>query len=185
MNQPAFDVPVVLRFGESEISQRRLQLLRAIDTCQSISGAAKMVGMTYKAAWDAVDAVNNLAGLPIITVTHGGKGGGGAVLTEEGKRILTGIERLELLKKAFFSEIGSEELLFTDHLLRRLQMKTSARNALTGTVAEIKKGAVNSEVILKLPGGDCIYAIITNESVAELGLTAGKEAFALINPDYA
>jgi molybdate transport system regulatory protein len=59
-------------------------------------------------------------------------------------------------------------------------MKISARNCLAGTVASIQKGAVNSEVILNLKGGASIAAIITNASVDSLGLSAGKEAFAII-----
>ena len=59
-------------------------------------------------------------------------------------------------------------------------MKVSTRNQLKGTVSSIKKGAVNSEVILDLPGSAQITAIITNGAVANLGLTEGEEALALI-----
>lgn len=59
-------------------------------------------------------------------------------------------------------------------------MKISARNCLAGTVASVKKGAVNSEVILTLKGGASIAAVITNSSVDSLGLNEGKEAFAII-----
>jgi molybdopterin-binding protein len=59
-------------------------------------------------------------------------------------------------------------------------MKLSARNVLRGTVLEVIKGAVNSEVTLELPGGVQIVSIITNSSVESLGLAAGKEAFAVI-----
>lgn len=59
-------------------------------------------------------------------------------------------------------------------------MKISARNCLAGTVASVKKGAVNSEVILTLKGGSSIAAVITNSSAESLGLKEGKEAFAII-----
>jgi len=59
-------------------------------------------------------------------------------------------------------------------------MKLSARNVLTGTVASIKKGAVNTEVVLNLKGGPTIAAIITNSSADNLALKAGTEACAII-----
>ena len=59
-------------------------------------------------------------------------------------------------------------------------MRISARNALKGKIKQIKQGAVNSEVILELPGGQEIVSIITKESAKNLGLRKGKEAFAII-----
>jgi molybdopterin-binding protein len=59
-------------------------------------------------------------------------------------------------------------------------MKLSARNVIKGEVVSVVKGAVNSEVILKLPGGTQIVSIITNSSVESLGLEKGKEAYAVI-----
>ena len=59
-------------------------------------------------------------------------------------------------------------------------MKLSARNIFTGTVASIKKGAVNAEVSLSLTGGALIVATITNGSVETLGLSVGKEAAAIV-----
>lgn len=59
-------------------------------------------------------------------------------------------------------------------------MKLSARNIFTGTVASIKKGAVNVEVCLNLQGGAVIVAIITNGSADALGLSVGKEASAIV-----
>jgi molybdopterin-binding protein len=59
-------------------------------------------------------------------------------------------------------------------------MKLSARNVLKGKVIQIKVGAVNSEVILELPGGAQVVSIITRESVENLGLAPGKQAYAVI-----
>src|SRR3546814_9280885 len=60
----------------------RIDLLTQIDATGSISAAARAVGMSYKGAWDAIDAMNNLAGEPLVLRATGGKGGGGARLTE-------------------------------------------------------------------------------------------------------
>jgi len=59
-------------------------------------------------------------------------------------------------------------------------MKISARNMLKGKIIKIITGAVNSEVILELPGGAQIVSVITNESVASLQLKEGKPAYAVI-----
>jgi molybdate transport system regulatory protein len=57
-------------------------------------------------------------------------------------------------------------------------IRLSARNQLSGTVQEVTEGAVNSEVVLKLGSGAVITAIITNDSVKNLGLAPGKNATA-------
>ena len=59
-------------------------------------------------------------------------------------------------------------------------MKLSARNVLKGKVKQLKPGAVNTEVIVDLPGGVEIVSIITKESADRLGLAAGKEVYAVI-----
>ena len=59
-------------------------------------------------------------------------------------------------------------------------MKISARNTLKGRVKRIEPGAVNSEVTIALSGGEEIVSIITNKSVTDLGLTKGKDAYAVI-----
>jgi len=59
-------------------------------------------------------------------------------------------------------------------------MKISARNLLKGKVKEVKTGAVNNEVIVELIGGAEIVSIITRESAEKLGLTKGKEVYAII-----
>lgn len=63
-------------------------------------------------------------------------------------------------------------------------MKTSARNTLKGTIKQITPGAVNTEVVIALPGGSEIVSIITKSSAERLGLEVGKEAFALIKASH-
>jgi molybdate transport system regulatory protein len=61
-----------------------------------------------------------------------------------------------------------------------MTIQISARNQLTGTVSAVTGGSVNSEVILTLPSGDKIVAMVTNTSVTNLGLSVGKPATALV-----
>lgn len=60
----------------------------------------------------------------------------------------------------------------------------SARNQLAGTVSAVVRGAVNSEVSITLPGGSLVQAVITNESVSDLGLQPGVAATALIKSSH-
>jgi molybdopterin-binding protein len=59
-------------------------------------------------------------------------------------------------------------------------MRLSARNILKGKIVRVIHGSVNSEVTIELPGGTQVVSIITNTSVDTLGLTEGKEAYAII-----
>ncbi len=59
-------------------------------------------------------------------------------------------------------------------------MRISARNILKGKVKQVKAGAVNTEVVIELPGGAEIVSIITKESADNLGLASGKQVYAII-----
>lgn len=63
-------------------------------------------------------------------------------------------------------------------------VRFSARNQLTGKVSVLQKGAVNTEVGIRLSGGTTVYAVVTNEAVLELGLREGCEASALIKASH-
>jgi len=63
-------------------------------------------------------------------------------------------------------------------------VKFSARNQLAGMVDSVQKGAVNSDVGIKLAGGTLVHAVITNEAVMELGLKPGVPACALIKASH-
>jgi molybdate transport system regulatory protein len=55
----------------------------------------------------------------------------------------------------------------------------SARNRLAGTIAAIEPGAVNAEVVIGLPGGGLVAAIITKASANALKLDVGQRASAI------
>jgi len=63
-------------------------------------------------------------------------------------------------------------------------VRFSARNQLAGTVDSLHKGAVNSDVAIRLTGGSLVHAVITNEAVLELGLKPGVPACALIKASH-
>ncbi|HEY1998570.1 TOBE domain-containing protein [Paraburkholderia sp.] len=164
----------------------RIALLAAIGATGSITGAAKAVGMSYKAAWDAIDTMNNLAGEPLVVRATGGKGGGGTSLTPRAERLIDTFRAVEREHRHFLERAGAaiEGFAHDWELIGRMGMKTSARNQLYGKVASIKRGAVNDEVSLALPGGQTIVSVLTHESTETLGLTEGAAAVALIKASW-
>ncbi|MFS8976510.1 TOBE domain-containing protein [Cupriavidus necator] len=160
----------------------RIALLAAIGEQGSITAAARAVGISYKAAWDAIDAMNNSAGEPLVVRAAGGKGGGGTRLTARGEQLIRTYRALEDEHRRFLAQLSrlGEGAAEDIHLMRRMMIKTSARNKLFGRVASVRGGAVNDEVVLELPGGQQVVATITHESVETLELAEGVEAFALI-----
>ncbi|HEY3598193.1 MAG TPA: TOBE domain-containing protein [Paraburkholderia sp.] len=164
----------------------RIALLAAIHETGSITGAAKAVGMSYKAAWDAIDTMNNLAGEPLVERSTGGKGGGGTTLTPRALSLIDTFRAVEREHRKFLERAGAAIEGFAGdwQLIGRIGMKTSARNQLYGKVATIKRGSVNDEVSLALPGGQTIVAVLTHESTATLALTEGAAAFALIKASW-
>lgn len=168
--------------GESLGGKGRIGLLRAIAEHGSITQAAKAYGMSYKAAWDAVDTMNNLAGAPLVERSTGGRGGGSTRLTPRGRQLVERYAQIEAVHARFVQLLSDESIDVANdfNLLRTINMKTSARNQFLGTVTACKGGAVNDEVELTLPGGARIVAIVTHESAASLGLKPGATAFALV-----
>jgi molybdate transport system regulatory protein len=164
--------------GEHLGGPGRIALLAKIAECGSITQAAKAIKMSYKAAWDAIDAMNNLAGEPLVERLAGGRGGGGTRLTARGEQLVASFRLIEREHRDFVKRLGG---VADDYLLvRKMSMRTSARNQFSGTVTQIKRGAVNDEVSLEVAGGHAIVAIVTHESVDNLGLQVGSEAFALV-----
>jgi len=160
----------------------RVALLARIAECGSITQAAKKIKMSYKAAWDAIDTMNTLAGEPLVERLAGGKGGGGTRLTRRGEQLVSNFKLIEREHRRFVDELSLQSRRIADDLLliRRMSMRTSARNQFYGKVVHIAPGTVNDEIELEMPGGHRIVAIITRESTGKLGLQVGTEAFALI-----
>lgn len=76
------------------IGKGRVQLLKAIDKTGSLSKAAKSLKMSYKKAWDLLDAVNKSGKSPVTINSIGGKGGGGTILTAYGKTIINAFDQI-------------------------------------------------------------------------------------------
>jgi molybdenum ABC transporter molybdate-binding protein len=83
------------RAGEAVLGPGRLELLEAIDSCRSISAAARKLGMSYRRAWLLVDGINRAAGEELVRRQTGGREGGGAVLTAHGQAAIAAYRALQ------------------------------------------------------------------------------------------
>ena len=88
------------------LGKGRIELLEQIGETGSISKAAKAMKMSYKAAWDAVDAMNNLAEEPLVERSTGGKGGGGTHLTPYARELITTYRVLEEEHERFLHNLS-------------------------------------------------------------------------------
>ncbi|QKG67368.1 TOBE domain-containing protein [Pseudomonas sp. B14-6] len=160
---------------------QRIALLQHIAEQGSITRAAKSAGLSYKAAWDAIDELNNLAQKPLVERSVGGKGGGGAKLSSEGQRVLRLYQKLQALQAQVLE--AAEDASDLD-LLGRLMLRTSARNQLHGKVVAIDNQGHNDRVRLELAEGLTLDAQITHDSTLRLELETGTEVVALIKAGW-
>ncbi len=163
------------------LTDKRIDILRQIGACGSISQAARAVGVSYKAAWQAVDTLTNLAGTPLVARAVGGSGGGGAQLTEAGHQLLAAADAMAQARGAVLSRWQA-----TPHAgpaLARLAVRTSMRNQLPCVVDRL---AVQGQIVcvhLRLEGEGAgavsLASRITRESAELLGLQPGLAVLAL------
>lgn len=176
-------------------TDKRLDILRLIGACGSISQAAREAGVSYKAAWQAIDTLSNLAGTPLVERAVGGSGGGGALVTPAGQALLEGAEwmaqaRQEVLARlAARPNASSPSSPFSSaQSPLALGLRTSMRNQLRAEVLGLSahQGAVR--VRLRIRGGATsvggaggaeLQARITRDSAQLLDLRVGQSVLAL------
>lgn len=186
MTERAIEAMLALRGrDQGSVGRDRIAMLEAVAKYGTITHAAKALGFSYKAVWDGINAVNNLLPQPALIAQAGGRGGGSAQLTDEGRRLITAFRRLED-KLSRIAQVMADEGLddHADLLFWSVAMKTSARNAFRCQVTEVRRAAVNVEVVLALSGANRIVAVITNESADQLGIAPGREAMALVKSSF-
>lgn len=171
--------------GRLLLGRDRIAILEAVAARGSITEAAKAAGFSYKAAWDAVNAINNLLPRPAVVAQPGGRGGGGAVVTEEGRRLIRAFRRLEEQLSSISGQIAEKGLeAGSEDLFWGIGMRTSARNAFRCVVSGIRRAAVNVEVTLRMTAAKSLVAVITNDSATELGIEVGRETLALVKSSF-
>ena len=161
-------------------TDKRIDILRRIGDGGSISEAARRAGVSYKAAWQAIETLSNLAGTPMVEKAVGGSGGGGAVITPAGRRVL---DAAALLDKARADVLALlEPGARGEHAgpgLAAMALRTSMRNQFPCTVKSLSSTAGLMRVGLELPSAGLLYSRITRESAQLLQLQAGLRVLAL------
>lgn len=163
-----------------DMADRRIAILRGIAQSGSISQAARDVGVSYKAAWQAIDTLTNLAGAPLVERSVGGAGGGGAQMTPAGDELLHAAEAMMRLRTELMQRMQSGTPGGTQP---NLGLMTSMRNQWPCTVLKVESMGGQIRVWLRAAmeaGSDwTIAARITPESYELLGLAPGVKVLAL------
>lgn len=160
------------------VDPKRIRLLQEIAQCGSINQAAKNAKVSYKSAWDHLQAMNEISPKPLFERSIGGKNGGGTHLTTYGKRLLQLYDLLVQTQQKAFA-ILQDETIPLNNLLNataRFSLQSSARNQLFGKVKIIEKQNAQTMVGIDVRGlSQLIYAVITEKSAERLQLIVNKE----------
>lgn len=167
---------------------RRIALLKQIEQTGSISQGAKNAGISYKSAWDAINEMNTLSEQTLVDRATGGKGGGGAVLTRYGQRLIQLYDLLAQIQQKAFDVLSDDDNVPLDSLLAaisRFSLQTSARNQWFGKVTARDDALVQQHIdILLADGTTRLKAAITAQSGQRLGLDEGKEVLVLLKAPW-
>lgn len=164
------------------LDERFFALLAALADTGSLHKAARAAGYSYKGAWMLLETAANLVHRPLVESATGGKGGGGTRLTAAAQELLAAWRALDSRHRAFLHAQEAELLRhpIVSTLIRRIAMKTTARNQFAGTVLEVLEGPATTQLTLDIGNGQRIVATIGTPAAHELGAVPGVEALALI-----
>ncbi len=157
-------------------ADKRMEILQRVGQHGSISQAARSAGVSYKAAWQAIHTLTNLAGEPLVDSSVGGAGGGGARLTPAGERLLAAAEQLDTARRGVLARVnGAESPALAGP-------RTSMRNHLRAVVQRLESDGARDPMVrvrLALASGGELTSLITRESAELLGLAPGLPLLAL------
>jgi len=157
-------------------ADKRIEILQLVDRHGSISQAARVAGISYKAAWQAIHTLTNLAGQALVDSSVGGAGGGGVRLTPAGKHLLAVAGQLQTAWQGVLARInGAASSALAGP-------RTSMRNHLRCTVSRLESDGARDPMVrvaLTLNGGGELASLITRESAELLGLADGLPVLAL------
>lgn len=149
-------------------ADKRLEILALVGRCGSISQAARSAGVSYKAAWQALHTLANLAGETLVDSSVGGAGGGGARITAAGERLLQAARQLGQARRSALAGIDGAPAVVAP--------RTSMRNHLRARVVELASDGAGDPMLrvrVQLDGGAELASLITRESAELLALQPG------------
>ena len=161
-------------------TDKRIEVLRQIGQTGSISQAAREAGISYKAAWQAIDTLTNLTGVTLVEKVVGGVGGGGAKLTDEGARLLQIAGVLEMKRQEVLNRFQGDHIDAVDARFSHLSIRTSMRNYLPCRVKGLKMSGQIVRVCLEVNDDlPVLIARITRTSAELLALKPGNQVVAM------
>lgn len=164
------------------LDARFFALLDAVDRTGSINRAARASGFSYKGAWLLLETASNLATSPLLESAVGGHLRGGTRLTPLARELLGAWRTLRDAHRGFLRE--QEAWLIEQPalagLLRRIAMKSTARNQFAGKITSVTPGPVSTQIVMQIAGDQEIVATITAAAAERLKVAPGKDAIALI-----
>lgn len=165
-------------------ADKRIDILRAVGASGSISQAARDAGVSYKAAWQAIDTLTNLAGAALVERVVGGAGGGGARLTAAGAQLLDVAARMAQARNQVLGQLDRPRRTAAGApqpapAFGPLAIRTSMRNQLPCEVMSLQTQGTIVRVHLGLTGAAALVARITRESAQLLALSAGQGVIVL------
>lgn len=132
--------------------------------------------------------MNQLSEQPLVDRATGGKGGGGAVLTRYGQRLIQLYDLLAQIQQKAFDVLSDDDALPLDSLLAaisRFSLQTSARNQWFGTITGRDRQQVQQHVeVLLADGKTRLNVAITAQSAEKLGLDEGQEVLVLLKAPW-
>lgn len=164
-------------------ADKRIDILKQVARCGSISEAARVSGVSYKAAWQAIHTLSGLAGTPVVQSSVGGPGGGGARVTPAGRRLLKAASWMDEARHQVLARVNALPGSAADAPEHPLNApRTSMRNLLRCQVQALHSAHAQDPLVrvqLRLSGGGALYSLITRESAELLGLSPGLPVLAL------
>lgn len=162
------------------VVDKRIDVLQRIKQYGSISEAARSAGISYKAAWQAIETLSALAGEPLVEKTVGGNSGGGARITEAGEAVLEASAALNKVRNQILTDIQGGE----SPKLAALA-SVSIRNIIPCVIEDIHGGMSMCKVKMKVCEGQYLRSSVTLESRQLLDLKEGKSVLALFKASAA
>jgi len=146
-------------------------LLRRTSENNSLTAAARLLGISYRNAWGRVKRIESTYGKRILETTTGGAGGGASALTPEGALLLKEYRRT---RKYLFNVLEDQESA------ENISYKLSARNRFRAKIVGIERGDVASIVKMTTTAPVSLTSVITEDALEDLGIQVGNQVVAIV-----
>jgi molybdate transport system regulatory protein len=146
-------------------------LLRRISETNSLTEAAKLLGISYRNAWDRIKRMESSSGKRILETKAGGATGGSSKLTPDGMSLL---REFRSVRRYLFNALDDRDSA------GNVGYKLSARNRVKAKITTIQKGDIVSMIKMATADPVALTSIISNDAVEDLGLREGDEVLAIV-----